>query len=131
MAAFDSFDALLSGAEDDAFGEPLLFEPTKKLDNWGNSIGSDGRQSVTVTGVLLEGAPDILFLDGDRNGSEFSGRAVTCAAWASFDRTAFAPENFPTKNDTITSGSPVQRRFKIVDVLNDGNARIACALVRA
>lgn len=127
---FTALDAQLSGAVDDAFGEPLVFDPVVKKDNWSNARESSDRHQASVTGVLIEGQADIQFLDGDRRISQFNARSIVCDAWVTFDRNAFVANNKPRKGDKITSISPTVRSFEIVDVLNDANARIACPLTR-
>jgi hypothetical protein len=111
-------------------GEPLCFIPVVDKDNWGNAKAAGGRYTQDVRGIMLEAGPEIQFLDGDRRISQFNGRSIVWEAWVTFDRASFDPENLPRKGDTVKTKTDTPTSFEIVDVIADGNARIACPLTR-
>lgn len=113
-----------------ALGEPLLFKPVVEKDNWGNAKAGDLRQPVTVIGALLERGADIEFFDGDRRISQFNSRTIVAEAHASLDRASFGESNLPRKGDTLEKSQNPPVVYQIVDVIFDGNARIACPLTR-
>lgn len=129
-SAFAALDAMLSGAVDARLGETLRIEPQVKRDNVGNAIGVDTREPIDIVGTLIEGAPDIDFLAGDRRITEFNGRAANYEAWASFDRANIPAGYFLRKSDLIVASTPSTQTFEIIETANDGTSRIACLLVR-
>lgn len=127
---FAALDAQLSGAVDFQFADTLRHTPKAKQDNFGNTITADSRSPADVLGVLIEGAADISFLDGDRRLSDFNARGSRQDAYVTFDKARFPAGQLPRKGDTIATIAPAEvKTFEIVDTLDDG-ARIVCPLVR-